>query len=123
MVGWLLPERPSRERTSTIRAVVDALSRNEATRKRHTHIFSDGMGNSPEVVSFYDVVNDAMAHAEPGAELCEFISCLVPVSAGFEMPGQFPAATHPTCDPVGRPWTFDGSGSIRLRVHVLPRGD
>jgi len=86
---WLLEERPARERTSVARGVFNALSRNASIQKREVHVFSDGMENSPEVTSFYEVVRNPIDHARLDAEMSELIRCPDPVPAVFEMTWHF----------------------------------
>jgi hypothetical protein len=55
--GWLLRKRGATSQSSIVRGLFNALSRNGSIRKRQVFVFSDGMENSPETMSFYRMIS------------------------------------------------------------------
>ena len=87
--GWLLAERAPGDRTSIARGVFNALSRHPSIPRREIHVFSDGMENSPEVTSFYEIVRNPIDTVELDAEMSELIRCPDTVPAAFAMTWHF----------------------------------
>lgn len=86
---WLLVERAPRRRTSITRGVFNALSRNVDLPRREIHLFSDGMENSPEVTSFYDIIDTSFDHADLDREMRELIRCPDAVPPAFDLTWHF----------------------------------